>query len=287
MKVFKAGIILIIILILAGIITGCNNKGGFENNGKIKVGVTILPQAELVEAVGGELVQVKVLVPQGASPETYEPTPKDVADFNQADIFFALGLPAEEAKGFSIDKGMKVIELDKKVAEVYPERKFEDTTRDPHIWLSIKRSVVMVEEIASSLGELDPENKELYKGNANEYIAQLKDLDQKISALLEESKGKEFIIFHPALGYFAADYSLSMYALEEEGKEASPGHLIAMVELAKDKNIKGLLMTSEADAKQGEAFAQEIGGKIVVIETLGKDYIDMMYKLAENIGEVL
>ena len=145
----------------------------------------------------------------------------------------------------------------------------------------------MLEVIIDELSRLDPENKDIYEKNMKEYVDRLKELDQAIKNNLAGKEGKSFVVFHPALGYFADDYGLTMYALEEEGKEATPGHLTTLIDLAKKDKIKGLLMNEEVDSKQVETFVKEIKGKIKDIATLEEDYYEMMKKLADAVGDML
>lgn len=284
----KKNILLIVILAVVLIAIACTYSIRINiDNKKIKVGVTIMPEVGLAKAIGGESIEINVLVPLGASPETYEATPKDIADFKDAELYFSLGLPSESAKIFSENKNLNEIKLDEKVKEIYHERVIGDDTRDPHIWLSIKRSIVMLEIIKDEFSKKDPENKDIYEKNMKNYVNKLIELDRIIKKDLEGKEGKSFVVFHPALGYFADDYGLTMYALEEEGKEVTPRHLTKLIDLAKKEKIKGLLINEEVDNKQGETFVKEIKGKIKVIATLGEDYYDMMKKLAEAVGEIL
>jgi zinc transport system substrate-binding protein len=115
----------------------------------------------------------------------------------------------------------------------------------------------------------------------------LEALDKEISTLLEGKDQRTFLIFHPALGYFADDYGLEMLALEEEGKEADPKRIGELVDLAKSKGIKAVLTTEEISSKQVEAFAEEIGGEVIVVEVLGIDYIGSLKNVAREIAGIL
>lgn len=275
----------ILVLFLGLFTVGCSE--GDDSSDKLQVAVTILPEVGLVKEVAGDLVDVKLLVPKGASPETYEATPKDVADFKEADIYFSIGVPAEGAKFISEDEDLNIVKLHDKVNEVYEKRYFEEDSYDHHIWLSIKRAIIMVEVIGEELSKLDPDNSSTYMENVENYKGELEELDKGLEGKFSSKENKEFIVFHPALGYFADDYGLTMYALEEEGKEATPSHLTDLIELGKEKNIKGLLINSEVDTKQGETFAKEIDGKLIVIELLSEDYYYMMNDLGNKVEEVL
>ena len=182
---------------------------------------------------------------------------------------------------------MKVVPLAEEVAAVYPDRTFESGGRDPHIWLSPKRVKVMVEAIAREMSALDPDNEELYEQNAADYLAQLDAVDQEIKTALEGVASKQFIVYHPAFGYIAEDYGLTMHALEEDGKEATAQHLQEMVDLAKAEGIKVIFYQEEMDSSQAEAFAEEIGGKTIQLAPLAPDYIANLQNMAATMAEAM
>jgi len=294
-----------IIITIAGLlafgfllILGYNTKTKTEERGifmnetvrKPIIAVTIVPEKTFVEAVCGDLAEIITMVPPGYSPENYEPTPLQIEKFSKASIYFSIGVPTEEAnilpsaEGIS---GIKIVKLQDEVNEKYPDRLFEPGARDPHIWLSPKRVKVIVEAIAREMAKLDEENKDQYVQNAQAYIKKLDQLDEEIQSTLAGVENKKFIVFHPAFGYIADDYGLTMYALEEEGKEATPQHLQEMIDLAKKENIKAIFYQEEIDSKQSEAFAEEIGGKTVQLAPLAADYIDNLKKIAKTMAEVI
>lgn len=275
----------ILALIILGSLAAAGCSSNDESAGaKLKIAVTIAPQQGIVEAVAGELAEVVTLVPKGASPETYEATARQIEEFSQANVYFTLGLPSESAKVIPDTGGTLVVDLGAVVSDVYPDRTFDGADRDPHIWLSPKRVMVMVREIAVILSELDPANEETYARNADDYLHQLEALDTEIMSLMNARQQKKLIIYHPSLGYFAEDYGLEMFALEEEGKEADAAHLKELVDFAKAEGLKAVFATDEAETRQIEAFAEEIGGKVISLKALESEYIGSMKKLAQAIA---
>lgn len=269
---------------------GCGPSGGetpATDGGKPVVAVTIAPVGSFARYVCGGLAEVIVLVPPGFSPETYEPSPRDIEAFSRADIYFTVGVPVEASGYLARAGGMKVVPLAEKVAGVYPDLTFENGDRDPHIWLSPKRAKVMVETIAAEMSALDPENRETYMLNANSYLARLDALDGKIRQALAGVKNRKFIVFHPAFGYFADDYGLEMVALEQDGKEAAPGRLQEMVDFAKAQKIRVIFYQAEIDSSQSAAFAEEIGGKTAALEPLAENYIENLEHMAEVMAEAM
>ena len=251
------------------------------------VAVTIVPEETFVKAVCGDLADIVVMVPPGSSPETYEPTPQDMKRFSDASLYFTIGVPIEKASVLPKAGNIKVVSLQNEVASAYPDRKFEGGDRDAHIWLSPKRVKVMIKAIAKNMSELDRANEAVYNKNADAYIKQLDELDSDIKSALAGVKSKKFIIFHPAFGYLADDYGLTMYALEEEGKEATVKHLQDMIDFAKRENIKVVFYQEEIDSSQSKAFAEEIGGKMMQLSPLAADYINNLKAMTKLMAEVM
>ncbi|RDU23529.1 ABC transporter substrate-binding protein [Anaerosacchariphilus polymeriproducens] len=254
---------------------------------KLTVAVSIVPEKTFVEAVCKDLVDVVTLVPPGSSPVSFEMSPEEIEKFHQSSLYFTIGVATEEASILPKADGVKMVSLQEEVASVYDDRKFASGERDPHIWLSPKRVKVMVDVIAREMSELDPANKDIYEKNAKNYIQQLDQLDQEFKETLKGFKNKKFIVYHPAFGYLAEDYGLEMFALEQEGKEATPAHLQDMIDLAKKENIKAIFYQKEIDSSQSKAFAEEVGGKTIQLNPLSEDYINNLRNMVKTMAEVL
>ncbi len=275
---------ILLVLFLALLTVACS--GDDTENGKEEsipiVAVSIPPEAAFVKAVAKDLVEVITIIPPGYSPENYEPTPREMVRFSEASIYFTVGVPAESAGILSgVSETTKVVRLENEVAEQYADLTI-DGGRDPHIWLSPRRAKVMVTAIARELSALDPENADAYTTNAEAYIAEIDAADTEVRASLEKAECRDFLVFHPAFGYFADEYGLHMYALEEEGKEATVGHLAEMIDFAKANNIKVIFYQEEIDSSQSRAFAEEIGGVTVMLSPLSEDYTENLKLMAKT-----
>ncbi len=267
------------------LLSGCDNQRTSKaGNKKTVVAVTVLPQKALVEAVCGDLAEVVTIVPPGNSPGNYEPTPQEMENFSRASVYFTIGVPTEKANILPKAEDMKIVDLPAWVAKEYSDREFSPGKRDPHIWLSPKRAKVMVEVIADTMAALDTGNAQTYQDNAEAFLKELDRVDAEITETFAAIQNKTFIVFHPAYGYFADDYGLEMYPLEENGKEATPQHLQDMIDLAKAENIKVIFSQAEIDSKQPDAFAEEIGGEKVMLDPLSGDYIANLEHMAKAIS---
>lgn len=265
---------------------GCGENGK-KTDGKIVIAASIAPEATFIEKVCGEGFKVLTVIPAGASPESYEPNITTIKELNETSIYFSIGVPAEESSILPvINKNTDVISLHKEVSKIYPELKI-GTERDPHIWLSPKRAIAMVEIIKETLIKKYPEDIELFSKNANAYINELTELDSYIHTKLDSLENRNFLVFHPAFGYFAYEYSLNMLALEKDGKEATAKQLAEMTDFAKKENINVIFYQAEASQKQALAFANEIGGKAVMLEPLSPEYVESLKKMTDYIGDAI
>ena len=286
-------LILTVLILVFTIISGCTEKDGQVSNElhTIGVAVSIIPQASFVEAVGGDLVQVLTMIPPGASPENYAPSPKVMEQLSETDIYFTIGVPAEKdgilPRLTQVNPNMKVVDLPQLVDKIYPPREIAPGELDPHRWLSPKRAIVMVEAIAEELSTIDPEHSEIYKNNAQRYQAQLEQLHNEISTSLAGLAGQSFIIYHPSMGYFADDYGLNMIALEQEGKAATAQNIQSVIDQARKESITAVLYQAELDGKQAHTLAEELGGTAQLIAPLAADYIDNLRKTADVLNRIM
>ncbi len=319
----KRILLLAVLILLLGVNFGCSVRTSSTTLKKIKIGVSIVPLKGFVNAVGGDRVEVAVAIPPGFSPESYQPSPSDMKGLSQGELFFAIGVPAEIGFIESIEKNnsINVVQLNERIAEYYPLRYFneiqelnkepeqhnrlgissenneksailaddhdhehEHAGADPHIWLSPKRAIAMVETIRDELIAIDQVNKGLYNKNANKYINELINLDKYIKEIVDKLENKAFIIYHPSLGYFADDYGLSMISIEEGGKGATIESLKKVIDIAKEKQIRTVYYQQEFDSKQAMVIAKEIGGHVASLNLLEEDYIINMKYLVDSLN---
>lgn len=280
-------IAILIILVIALVISMLFLS--FKDNNEVTkdiISVAIVPEIEFVKVVAGDDFEIVTMVPPGASPENYEPTPLEKEKFEKSKVYFSMGVPTEENNILpNISDNTKLVRLDEEVRKIYNDLTFENGGRDPHIWLSPKRVEVMVVKIADVLGELKPENKEKYKENANKYIEELENVSSEINEILKTKENKKFIVYHPAFAYLADEFGLEMYALEEEGKEATAQSLQEKIDLAKAEGIKYIFYQAEIDSTQARAYAEEIGGQTMMLSPLAENYIENLKEMANLLAK--
>ena len=248
------------------------------------VAVTIPPMAELVRAVAGEDFRIVTLVPPGYSPEAYEPTVRTMMDFADSRVYFSMGLPVDETTLIpALSANTRHLSLSEAVAPLYPELTI-DGGRDPHVWLSPSRVAVMVNAIAAELAVLRPDRLAAYTEKAARYLDRLSAADSAVREALSASGVTEFIVYHPAFGYLADEYGLTMHALEKHGSEATPAEMAALVDLARERDIRVIFYQAETDGRQARAFAREIGGVAVMLSPLAENYLENLETMAGAIA---
>ena len=258
---------------------------------KPTVAVTIAPQAGFVREVAGDLVNIVTMMPPGANHETFSPPPQDMEKLSVAALYLAMGLPPERAgllpKLAEMNRDMRIVDVQMEVAKTYPPRYFAPNDQDPHIWLSPKRAIAMVSLTAQELSRIDPSNSATYAANAERYIARIQAADQEIQASFKTLWNRMFIVYHPAFGYFAEDYNLTMVALEEEGKEADPRRFREVIDMAKEKGIKVIFYQEDIDGRQSRTFAEELGGQAEKVSPMATDYVENLLRMARTFAMVL
>jgi zinc transport system substrate-binding protein len=268
-------------LLGAILLAGCGQSAAPEPAGPMNVTVSILPQKYFVERIGGERVDVNVMVPPGASPATYEPKPEQLTALGKAAAYLSIGVPFENAW------------LDK-IASANSEMRMVDTTRgiekvgqDPHIWLSPTLVKTQAQTIYEVLAQFDPTHEAEYEINLDSFIADIDALDADIRKTLARVENRKFMVFHPSWGYFARDYGLEMIPIEVGGQEPSAAELAGLITTAKEEGIKVIFAQPEFSTRDAETIAREISGEVLLISPLAPNWLDNLRQVAETFAEVL
>ena len=208
----------------------------FSETKKLKnkiIFVSILPLKYFADKIVDSIFKVEVTVPPGVGPETYSPTPKQMMLLSEAKAYFSIGyLGFEQAflENFqSTNPNLQVIVTSKNIDLIKEKEQHSDHSHlqgvDPHIWSSPKTARILARNIFNGILQIDPENDIIYRTNFTNLLSEIDRIDSIVTALLAETKMRKFIIFHPALGYFARDYGFEQLSIEFEGKVPSPKHL--------------------------------------------------------------
>lgn len=300
MKVSGIIFLLIFFIGISVFLAGCSRTEiPGETSAKIKVLVTVLPEAGYVKAVGGERVEVFVAVPPGADPHTFEPSARDMVEFSDADIYFTLGkgiLPFEDnlvTRLSGINPRMKVVETAGGIDLLASVEHHEDNQNpstgttgeshegpDPHVWVSMKNIPPMVNHITGALSTIDPAYAPYYTKNRDTFLANITLMDAEIRSMIEKTRGKQFISSHASWGYFARDYGLRQVTIGQPGKEATSKEIESLIREAGANNITIIVTEPQYSRKAAEVIANSINGSVVVADPLAPDTPRELQKLA-------
>ena len=275
---------ILILLLVVPLLCGCVSQDEVPS-GKMRVAATIAPLGEFVEIVGGDKVVITVIVPPGAEPHTFEPTPSQMSDVAKADLYVMNGAGLEfwMNKVLEVNKKMAIVDSSKGVALLQES----GGEMDPHIWISLRNAGLQVNNICSGLVQVDPTNKDYYTKNRDNYLQKLQSLDEELSRSFVSTKSKIFIVHHPAWAYFARDYGLKEVPLMENEKEPGPKYLGEVVDLAKKNNIITIFVEPEYNPKAAEVIAREMNASIISLDPLGKNYLENMARAGREIAKSL
>jgi zinc transport system substrate-binding protein len=259
--------------------------------GNISVFVSIPPQKQFVQKIGGNRVDVHVMLPPGESPETYSPSPKMLASLSAAKLYFQIGVPFEKNwinSIRSLNRNIQIITCCDQffhADEYMPDA--DDSHHDLHIWGSPAYVKQLVKEIKETLSAVDPEHANQYAENYHIYIAELNALDREIQKSLVDRRLNHFIVSHAAWGYFAEQYGLEQVALEKNNRESGPKSLLNIIRLARVQGIHTLFVQQQYKTPAVNSLARELGADIVELDPLAEDYLGNMRVISARIAESL
>ncbi|KXZ23386.1 metal ABC transporter substrate-binding protein [Bacillus nakamurai] len=281
-----------------------------KKSGKLHVVTTFYPMYEFTKQIVKDKGDVDMLIPSSVEPHDWEPTPKDIASIQKADLFVynstymetwvpsaEKSMGADHAAFVKASKGIDLIEGSDEEEEGHGHD--HNHSMDPHVWLSPVLAQKEVKNITAQIVKQDPKNKAYYEKNSEEYIAKLKDLDKLYRTTLNKAAKKELITQHAAFGYLAKEYGLKQVAIAGLSPEEEPSaaKLAELKTFAKKHDVKIIYFEEVASPKVANTLAGEIGAKTEVLNTLeglsqkerdkGIGYIDIMEKNLDALKDSL
>ncbi|MCK4990674.1 MAG: zinc ABC transporter substrate-binding protein [Bacteroidales bacterium] len=285
---------LIISLLL--LLIACNPDS--KRSDKLIISVSILPQQYFIERIAGEMVEVNVMIPPGASPATYEPTFSQLSKLDQSLVYLRIGYIGFELswmnKISAVNPDLKIVDLSTGINPIRLEEEEHHHLHehahggvDPHIWMSVLNAKIIARNTFNELIQHFPEEEEKLTARFSNLLLEFDTIDDSIAKMLSDQKERSFMIYHPALSYFARDYNLEQFSLEIGGKTPSPAHMKWMIDLGREKNISTIFLQQQFDQKNAEVLANEIGAKIVQINPLDPDWHSQMLFIANQLKTFL
>jgi zinc transport system substrate-binding protein len=308
---------------------------------KLPVFVTIAPYKYFVQQIGKDLVDVKVMIPPGADPHTYEPKAQQMVAIAKAKLYFAVGVEFEMANLHKItatNPDLKVIHTDHGINKLamaahhhhhdqaekhhdadhheveHDHEKGEHHHRDadhhevghdhekgehhekaehdrdhhehvgldPHIWLSPPLVKMQARTILTALQNADPVHRSNYEANFKAFTVQIDQLDADLKKTFAGKTGLQFMVFHPAWGYFAHTYGLKQVPIEIEGKNPKPAQLKELIQHARENGIKVVFVQPQFSSKSAKLVAQQIGGQVAFANPLAEDWMANLREVADK-----
>ena len=271
---------LFLYLILALFAVSCTQQ---PTSDKESLYVSVLPLKGIVKQIVGDDFRIEVLVPSGASPETFEPTPRQFVGLNQARLIFNVGLiPFEKSLLSKLDVQDKIVNLSHGIdliegmcSHVNPDHAHGV---DPHVWTAPKALKIMAENAFKAIEKAYPDSVK-YAQNHAILQERLTLLDQEIATKIEDSGLEYFIIYHPAFTYFARDYGIRQVAIEDDGKEPSAKQLARLIEQARKDDVRRIFCQSQFPRSTVEIISFDVDAEVVMVDPLRED-------VEQNIREI-
>lgn len=293
---------LVVLFIPLALFSGCKTRQVAD--GKPVVTVTIIPLRYFAEQLAGDHFRINVLVPPGVSHHNYDPTPRQLQELEKSKALFIIGhLGFEKSwipKMRSNYRNLPVIDLSASISLIAVEggegihagekepasesagHSHEGT--DPHYWMSVVEARKLAATMAGGLIQADPSCRPAVEKNLERLTARIDSLGGSMTRQFENLTHRSFLIFHPALAYFARDYNLEQHSMELGGKEPTASHFKELVDLARVRNINTVFIQKEYDQENARTLAREIGALIVTIDPMSPDWFTEMEQLAGKVA---
>ncbi|MDR1102173.1 MAG: zinc ABC transporter substrate-binding protein [Tannerella sp.] len=253
--------------------------------------VTIEPQRYFVEKIAGDRFAVHTVVPAGQSPETYDPAPHEMVSLARSRAYLRIGrIGFEQVWMQTIRENnphLTVFDLSEGICWIgdgeQAHTRHTHCAEDPHIWNTTVGARIIARNTLQAFASLDPANEAAYQTGYRELLREIDETERVLHELLDTLSCRTFIIYHPALTYFADEFHLTQLAIESEGKEPSAASMKALVDRAKEARVRVVFMQQEFDRKHAEQVAKEIGARVVMINPLDAHWREQMIFMAQSL----
>lgn len=246
-----------------------------------RIVATVLPLAGIVDRIAPDLVEVSVLIPPGANPVTHEPSLSHLRDASAADVIFQVGHPAFAWESTWLDD----LAQSKAAVRVSVATDCAAVPDDPHVWLSPACARAMATTMADALVTVLPAARDSIRRSLDAFMAEVDDVSAVAGLRLAGRPGAAFLTLHPAWGYVAREYGLEQLAILEHGSgDTGPGELAAVIERARREGLRDVIAQPQFSAGPAELVADELGGRVLLLDPLTRDWSAGMREAIEVIG---
>jgi zinc transport system substrate-binding protein len=306
----------------AEIPAGADVPEGPEESGKISVVATIFPPYDFVREIAGDAAEVSMLLPPAAESHSFEPTPSDIIEIQNSDMFVYVGGESDEwvkdVLGSMDTSNMKIVTLmdcvevvEEEIVEGMEDEEEEEAGEgeegeeepeyDEHVWTSPRNAKLIVEKLTEALREIDPANAEMYSGRAEAYSAELDALDLSFREVVD-SASRRVIIFGDRFPfrYFADAYGLDYFAAFpgcSTETECSAATVAFLIDKVREEGLPVVFHIELSNGKIAETISEETGARVLLLHAVhnisredflgGEGYLSLMRRNAENLREAL
>ena len=253
---------------------------------KIAVSAGLPPVAYIVRAVGGDLVTVNSMLPEGRSPHDHAPGPRELRRAVKSKVFFTTNMLYEQRITRALKGKVRTVDISKNIRRIPLESGKHDhhhcgldhhscggdsESGDPHVWLSPVNCGVIASAAAAELSRIAPVHKAVFQKNAEQFSQKMRKLHESMLKKFAPYKGRSFFVYHPAFGYFAQLYHLHQHAIELGGREATPGRMSAVIKKAAASGVKVIFVQKQFNPASARALASAIKGEVMELDPLAAD----------------
>jgi zinc transport system substrate-binding protein len=257
--------------------------------------VSILPEAYFVQRIAGERFRPVVLVGQGQSPHSYEPTPRQMAELSAAAAWLRIGIDFEKGLApkiaaaypslpiFDLSSGVKFRRLEAHSHDGVADPGEVAGGNDPHVWLGRHGALTIAANIRDALSKIDPEGAAAFSANYKALASDIQGVFDSLAPALAPLRGKAVFVYHPAFGYFLDEFGIDQEAVETGGKEPTQKQLAGLIAEAKKDGAKVIFVQAQFPAAAAKTVAEAIGGVVVTMDDLAPDWLENLKRMGEAI----
>lgn len=293
--IYNIFITMLTVLGVSMMLQGCKSV----KNGENTLVVSIAPLKFIIEEITCSDFPVEILVPEGASPETYSPTPSQIRNIESSRLTFVTGLvdfekelitrlpkQLQENNIVLLGKGVLLLDggcgHDHEHDRTHGSHSSHNHGVDPHIWTSPESLKIMAENAYNAIMAAFPDSIK-YRESYERLTDRIDTVSASIRTAVNDSSTTHFLIYHPALGYYARDYGLMQISLENEGKEPSAAHMQDIIKQARQYEISTILYQREFSQSVVESIARELDLGVVEIAPLSEDILGELLRITSVI----
>ena len=292
----RIGLILAIALAAASPAAASGRSEPEPRTGPVAVYASVMPQADIMKRIGGELVEVGMLIGPGQDAHTYDPSPREIERLAAAELLFTTGLEyearivgtlqrsARTVRIVDLTQGITLREIEAHYHDPSVPHSHDNEPGDPHIWLGPAEVRRQAQTIRDAFTAARPDWEEQFQQGYERFLDEVDELERELQELLAPMRGASILVYHPAFGYFTDHFGIVQLAIQAGGREPSPRQLEKTIELALEAGVDVVFTQPEYDDVASRAVARAIGARTVLISDLGDDWPQLMRQIGHAIS---